>query len=231
MNDLTKKLSDSLHPFMAIIAYKAEQSEDYYIEQRRINRNGKMSSGAPLKEKTICQLMKTVAVNSEELDAGLCGIIPPNLLYCDTRIGNTKLVWYRPPEVRNVCFAKQVGIPDGQMHVPGLVYVVRGDRLAVYAFKGRRPKSKLYHAPFMNVDEKYVCLGSAKSKKPENPTFSDMISYWEGLFWQSEFSHILGSNPIDGNLASITKTCIETGCEFPTECLISVNIKLKDLLK
>lgn len=231
MNNLTKKLSDKLHPFMAIIAYKAESSQDFYLEQRKIESNGKMSAGSPLKEKTIRQMMETIAVSSEEFETGISGVIPTNLLYCDTRIGNSVLVWYRPPEIRNVCFTEQTGISDGKMHVPGLLYVVRENKLSVYAFKGRKPKSKLYLAPFMNVDINHVCLGNSKLKKSSVPTFSNMMAYWEGMFWQSEFSHILGTNPIKGNLASITKECIETGCEFPTHLLVPIDITLNDFMK
>lgn len=231
MNDLTKKLSDTLYPFMAIIAYKAGQSEEYYLEQRKIDSNGRMSAGSPLKEKTIGKIMNSIAMNSDDFESGISGVIPFNLIYCDTRIGNTRLVWYRPPEERNVFFTKDTGISDGKMHVPGLLYVVRDDKLSLYAFKGRKPKQKLYLAPFMNVDENHVCLGNSKLKKPIVPTYMNMMAYWEGMFWQSEFSHILGVNPIDGNLSSITKDCIETGCEFPTKLLIPIKLTLNDLLK
>lgn len=216
---------------MALIAYKSDQCDEFYIEQRRIDSKGKMSAGSPLKERTLRQMIDAISVNGENFEPGISGVIPPNLLYCDTRIGNTTLIWYRPPEERSVCFTKQTGIPDGKMRVPGLLYVVRGEKLSMYAFKGRKPKRKLYMAPFMNVDVEHVCLGNAKLKKPGSPTFTNLMAYWEGMFWQSEFSHILGANPIDGNLATITKECIETGCDFPIHLLIPIKLTLNDLLK
>lgn len=230
MNQLTSKISDILKPFVAIIAYKAENSDEYYIEQRKIVK-GKMSAGSPLKEKTIGEIMEAIAVNSEEIEDGIRGLIPQNLLYCDTRIGNSYLVWYRPPQKRSVCFSPQTGIKDGEMWVPGLLYVVRGKSLAVYSFKGNKPKCKLYRAPFMNVDENHVCLGNANLKKPSKLTFENIIAYWEGMFWQSEFSHILGENPINGNLATVTKKCIRTGCKFPTDILKPIKKTLNDFLK
>lgn len=230
MNDLTKKLTDNFTPFMAIIAYKAGQADKYYLEQRRISK-GKMSAGAPLKEKTISKIVSAIAVTSDDIEEGIRGVIPENLLFCDSQIGRTKLVWYRPPEKRSVYFSPKVGIEDGIMKVPGLLYVVSGNILALYAFKGRKPKGKLYMAPFMNVDTSHVCLGNAKIEKPKERTYANLMSYWESLFWQSEFSHILGANPIKGNLASITKECIETGCDFPTDLLIPIQQKLKDFLK
>ena len=76
-----------------------------------------------------------------------------------------------------------------------------------------------------------VCLGSAKVRKPKDDTFEAWIEYWEQMFWKSEFSHILGSNPINGNLAVITKKCIKEGCPFPMELLIRNKTTLSNLLK
>lgn len=74
MNNLTKKLTDNFTPFMAIIAYKAGQTNKYYLEQRRISK-GKMSAGAPLKEKTISKIVSAIAVSSEEIEEGIKGQI------------------------------------------------------------------------------------------------------------------------------------------------------------
>ena len=57
----------------------------------------------------------------------------------------------------------------------------------------------------MNVDESHVCLGNAKVEKPVDNSFTTIIDYWEKMFWGSDFSHILGPNPVKGNLAIITK--------------------------
>lgn len=83
----------------------------------------------------------------------------------------------------------------------------------------------------MNVGEGNVCLGNAKIARPKTNTFSDVMAYWEELFWRSEFSHILGSNPVNGNLASITKECIKSGSPIPSTVLIPVTKKLQDLMK
>ena len=148
-----------------------------------------------------------------------------------TRVGNEKLVWYRKPEVRKLFFTKSLEIPDGDMRVPGLVYVASGKQLRVLAFKGSKPKSVLYLAPFMNTDASHVCLGNSKVKTPDERTFTNVINYWETMFWQSEFSHILGENPCLGNLATITKDCILNGKPFPDNMLKQAKCKLQDLLR
>lgn len=226
MNELTKEILTELFPEMAVIVYKYD--EKYYLERRDIV-NGKMAAGMPLTEKCLTEIFDTIS--SEDSDTPH-GLVPENLLYADGRCGREKYVWYNKPEKRSLFFNKEAGIPDGQMWVPGLVYIASGTSLSVFAFKGNKPKGKLFTAPFFNVyDDGRVCLGSAKVDKPSELTYESVVRYWEKMFWASEFVHILGNNPIKNNLSIITKTCIETGDHFPERELLSANIKLKDLLQ
>lgn len=215
---------------MAVIVYQCNQSSELYLERRKIV-NGSLGAGAPLTKKCIAEISASIAADDKDITFGLHGIMPPTLLYADTTPGQTKLVWFRPPEARLAYFSETLGIEDGILKCPGLVYVADNERLTLYAFKGMKPKSKLYRAPFMNVGDGNVCLGNAKIAKPKANTFFEVMAYWEELFWKSEFSHILGSNPVNGNLASITKACIKTGTPIPSSVLIPVNTKLQDLLK
>lgn len=233
MSKTIKTISDVFEPFANIIAYRAQQDRgdmSYYLEYRKI-KNGIMGAGRPLTQRVLSQMLKDVQASSDQLDLSIHGVMPSNVLYCDTRIDSDKLVWWRGPEERNVFFSQGLGIPNGRMKVPGLVYVASKDGLMIYAFKGRKPTGVLYHAPFMNVSS-YVCLGNAKVKKPEERTFENVIAYWEKMFWLSEFSHILGDNPVKGNLSIITKHCIETGEPFPSDVLKQYQgTTLKDLMK
>lgn len=190
-----------------------------------------MGAGVPLTKKCISDIVKTIAEDNKDISYGLHGPIPHNLLYADTSAGRIKLVWYRPPEKRHAYFSASVGIEDGDLIVPGLLYIVENDKMFMYAFKGTKPKSKLYRAPFMNVGEGNVCLGNAKISKPAENTFQNIIQYWEEMFWRSEFSHILGTNPINGNLSTITKDCIKNGKAIPSSKLIAVKMTLNDILK
>lgn len=233
MSKTIKRITEVYQPFAAIIAYMTGEKDDsnrgYYLERRTI-RNGKMGVGKPLTHKMLASIIKTVQTTSSQLDLGMYGRVPSNVLYSDTRIDHDKLVWYHGPEERNVFFSEKLNIPSGKMKVPGLVYVVDKGRMRLYAFKGKRPSDKLYHAPFMNTGDT-VCLGNAKVEKPEDRTFENIIAYWEKMYWNSEFSHILGDNPVKGNLAVLTKKLIETGSEFPTDKLVPVKVKLNDLLR
>lgn len=232
MNKLSEKLSDIMKPKSAVIVYKSEKTDEYYLEQRKIDPNsGRMTAGVPFTEKMLGKIMGSFAIDNNNFDIGFHGILPSNLLYVDTRLGNVTLVWYNPPQKRKMYFTKKTGIADGEMWVPGLLYIVKNDLLSMYAFKGLKPKKKLYMAPFMNVDINHVCLGNAKVQKPKERTFTNMIEYWETVFWKSEFDHILGANPVKGNLATITKECIASSSPFPTKQLKPVKITLNDFLK
>lgn len=233
MSKITNMLNQVYEPFMAMVAYRANDCREpsFYLEQHNIRKDGSLGVGKPLRQKAIVAIFSSIAKNNKELDSSLYGAVPENVLYCDTRVGSERLVWYRKPEVRKLFFVKDLEIPDGEMVVPGLVYSVKGKQLQMLAFKGNKPKKVLYRAPFMNTDETYVCLGNSKVKYPDERTFANVINYWETMFWQSEFSHILGGNPCNGNLATITKECIAAGSAFPEEMLIQSKFKLQDLLR
>lgn len=228
MNNITKNLFEELEPKMAVIIYKSE--DIYYLERRDINPDGKMGVGVPLTEDCLTDIVKGLSATEKDI---VHGPIPPYLLYADCRTGVKKYVWYRKEEKRNLYFSEQLGINNGEMYVPGLVYCACGNTLSLYAYKGRlTEKSKLFRAPFFNVSDSSVCLGSAKVEKPDELTYENIIRYWEQMLWQSEFVHLLGSNPIKGNLSIITKHCIEAGCRFPKEELLPAkNQTLGGLLK
>lgn len=227
MNAMTADIMKELIPTMAIIVYNNDNS--YYLERRDIV-NGSMAAGIPLSEDCLDGIINEISTTDYRSSYG---IIPKELLYVDFRTGSEKYVWYRKPEKRRLYFGKEVGIAEGEMTVPGLVYVVTNNStLSVYAYKGKEPKNKLYNAPFFNIyDDGNVCLGSAKSESPDAYTFDNIMKYWEHLFWESEFMHILGNNPIKGNLASITKKCIKEQSSFPEDVLVESSVKLKNLFR
>jgi hypothetical protein len=127
-------------------------------------------------------------------------------------------------------FSESLGIPNGEVLVPGLVYVTDGKSLSMYAFKGKKPKRLLYKAPFFNTSTN-VCLGSGKLPKPKDQTYANWMAYWEELFWKTEFSHLMGGNPVKGNLSIIMKECISGHKPFPLSSLIAIKTTLQSLYK
>ncbi len=229
MNRITEVLTNSLEPQMALIVYS--DGHDFYIERRNIEK-GKMGAGTPLTEKCLNDITEVISNTSENV---LHGRIPSYMLFADSRPGYDTYIWFRKPEERMMYFTKHLNIPNGKMKLPGLIYKVKGTDLSIYAVKSKGRigmKTKLFHAPFFNVyDSAKVCLGNAGLKYPDELTYQAIIRYWEDKFWLSEFDSLLGSNPVKGNLASVTKQCIKTGCEFPLDELRPMKSTLKSLLE
>ena len=188
-----------------------------------------MGAGVPVTYQFMNTLLESY---TEEMSGIPHGRTPANMLWCDTRKGREKYVWYNPPQKRQMYFGKSLGISDGVFSMPGIIYIVRSNLLDVFAFKEEKPKdrTKLYYAPYFNVSGASVCLGSSSLEKPEDPDFISLTEYWEKRFWLSEFSH-LGSrgNPTRGNLVSVTENA--RNYPFNMEELKPINKCLKDILQ
>lgn len=126
-------------------------------------------------------------------------------------------------------FADKLNIPNGEYHIPGIIYVVTNGNLNLYAFKGNKPKEKLFKAPFFNTTNGSVCLGTAKIDYPKNPTFDKLIEYWDKRFWLTEFTHLGGStNPTRHNLVNVTKKSTQ---DFNYDELIDMKTTLNEILR
>jgi len=205
MNILNDILEQRQVPQMALVVYKNNRTGSTYIESHRINEQGRMLAGQPLTLKCITELVESFSVEQGHAPYGK---IPPNMLYCDTRKGHERYVWYNPPCKRMMFFTKSLNIENKEYYLPGIIYDTNGENLDVYAFKEKKPKAEslLYKAPLFNVTEESVCLGNAKISFPDNPTFEDYMMYWEKKFWQTEFTHLGGNtNPTKNNLVAVTK--------------------------
>ena len=232
-NEINDIIRQQQIPKMALVVYKNNETNSIYIESHRINANGRMLAGCPLTLKCITELVETFSVEQASVPHGE---IPANLLYFDTGKGHERYVWYNPPQKRMMYFSRNLNIEDGEYYLPGIIYDTDGENLNVYAFKGKKPEpeTKLFIVPLFNVTGAKVCIGSAKIKFPDNPTFSDFIQYWEKKFWLTEFSHLGGSlNPTKSNLVTVTKKMTES---FDYNELIPIKknkktFTLKDILK
>lgn len=221
-------LSDSetfYQPMMAMVVYGTKKGT-YYIESHEIDDKGRMGAGAPLSLDCITDMISTF---SQEHSITPYGKMPSNMLYADNRIGFQKYIWYNPPEKRIMYFASKLNIPNQEYHIPGIIYVAMNGSLNLYAFKGNKPKDKLFKAPFFNTTSGSVCLGSANIEYPKNPTFDNLIEYWEKRFWLTEFTHLGGStNPTRHNLVTITRKSKDG---FNYDELIEMKTTLKELLR
>jgi len=233
MNKLTKEITKMFRPSAALVVYTCEDDysrREYYLELRNIGKDGMMGAGKPVSMNFIQSLIESFSIKSSSSSVPH-GEIPKGLLYADVR--QKKYVWHSPQRRKYMYFKNSLNIPNGEYSLPGLVWKVSGESLYVYAYKAEKltPDTQLYSAPFFNVrhDDGGVCLGNAKMKMPENLNFHNFIKFWEDKFFLSEFSHIIGANPVKNNLVTVVKNSVVS---FDNKELLPIRkLKLKNLLK
>ena len=229
-NKLTKEINDILHPRVALIAYASREGESFFVEAREIDGKGKMGEGVPV---TVEFMNELVRGYSEHRSNTPYGRIPSNMLWCDSRKGSEKYVWYNPPRKRMMFFKESLKVENAEYNLPGVIYEAGEHGMRIYAYKDDMPgkDTLLYVAPFFNVTGSSVCLGSANIDLPKNLTYESLLQYWEKKFWLTEFSHLgNGSNPTKSNLVLVTKAAKDK--PFDLEELKPLrNLKLKDILK
>lgn len=154
MNELTNKLQQVMVPKAALIAYEYRENRYgngmHYLELHPINDRGRMEAAVPVTYEFMNALVESYTDDRRNVPHGK---IPANMLWCDTRKGHERYIWYNPPGKRRMFFAGSLNIPDGIFHVPGVIYKVSGDRLDIFSYKGEKPveNSPLFLAPFFNV--------------------------------------------------------------------------------
>lgn len=230
MKNLTDDLKTKWHPEAVIVAYKSSGygSARYFLESRKVDREGNLGEGKPVSKKFVDSIVKTFSASFSSTPHG---VIPSTMLYIDDRPGHCHYLWYNKPAKRNMTFVKGLSIEDGEYAVPGILYEVRDTSLFVYAFKGSKPSTrrKLYRYPSFNLyDDQRVCLGNAKVEKPTDATWHSLVRYWETMYWGSTNSHLIGGSPVKGNLGLAIKNSKES---FDTSILTPVKVTLKDLMK
>lgn len=188
MNELTKELQEILVPQAVLVAYTCESRpygnrQKFHLELHPVDGDGKMGAAVPVSHEFMNTLVENYSVETNGIPYGR---LPPTMLWCDTRRGHEKYVWYNPPGKRRMYFKESLHIEDGEFNLPGIIYVVEKDRLNVHAFKGERPQTgdRLYKAPYFNTNATSggVCLGNASLQAPQNPTFNQWLEYWEKRF-------------------------------------------------
>ena len=181
-NELTRTLKTLLIPKAALIAYASENEKNFFLEVRDIDERGNMTEGRPVTLEFMNELVKGY---SERHGSTPYGKIPSNLMYCDSRKGSERYVWYNPPGKRMMFFSPGLEIENAEYNLPGVIYKAGEHGMNIYAYKGDTPDkdTPLYAAPFFNVTGSSVCLGSANLEKPKDMTYEKLLQYWEKKFW------------------------------------------------
>lgn len=234
MEDITNSFSHYYYPSSALVFYKSNSGvHDPYVEYFGME-NGTPVNPHPLtvlEAKELAQALLIEQENKPLLRSD--GMIEPNLLSFDAE--SETIVWFQKAQHRDLLFDSNLGIKSGKAAIPPMVWKADRNTLYVYALASNRKPSlntPLYHAPFFNVyAEGAVCLGTVDVQVSETGSVNELISLWEGYFFNSYFTHLMnGHNPINGNCVLLWENLIETGHDFPMDILLKNAKQLKDIL-
>ena len=135
-NELTRTLKTQLIPKAALIAYASEDDKNFFLEIRDINDRGNMAEGRPITQEFMNELVKGY---SERHSSTPYGKVPSNLIYCDSRKGSERYVWYNPPHKRMMFFSSDLKIENAEYNLPGVIYEAGEHGMRIYAYKDDMP--------------------------------------------------------------------------------------------
>lgn len=238
-NDITASFGTLYHPKSALVFYETKGANtDVYVEHFDMDKNGNPINAHPLTVKEAKVLARALQTKKDKDNAFLKsnGILPTNILHINPNTDKGAVLWYTKAQRRQLYFVSGLDIPNGMAYVPPMIWYANKNSLSVFALASdRRPteKTPLYFAPFFNsYEDGKVCMGSVNINIKNSASVEEFVSAWEDYFFNSYFSHLLGSDsPIKGNCVTLWKDLIQTGKPFPKELLKKNNKTLKNLLR
>ncbi|RKE52449.1 PRTRC system protein B [Sphingobacterium detergens] len=237
VTNITENFGTLYYPKSALVFYETAGTDtDMYVEHFDMDSRGTPINAHPLTVKEANLLAKALQTDEEKNKAFLKpkGILPTNILHINPSEKGTVL-WYTKAQKRQMYFVNGLGIPNGKADVPPMLWFANKNTLAVFSLATeRRPteKTPLHYAPFFNIyEDGKVCMGTVTIDIKKSASVEEFIQAWESYFFNSYFSHLLGShNPIKGNCVNVWKDLIDTDKTFPKEVLKKNNRTLKNLL-
>lgn len=224
-------------PKAALVVFTASGFAAPYIEYYDMDECGCPVNPHPLTVREAQSLAKALDTREHAGKAFLRpeGVLPDNVLHLDPS-ENGSVVWYTKPQRQKLYFAESLGLENGTVALPALVWKANKKELQIFALKGTaKPKAEtpLYHAPFFNLYQKgYVCMGTVNVAIKSAASLEEFISAWHAYFFESYFSHHINEhNPVGVNLFNLYKELMaDTEKTFPTDTLRPTPLILKNLL-
>lgn len=187
-------------------------------------------AGKPLSLRAARSLAK--ALDEETRMAGH-GMLPERIL---AAAPSGDLAWWAPAGRRHLRLAADIGLPSGTVHVPALLFALKGPKLFAFALKvgAKRPlaKAPLFQLPLWNCyHDGSMCMGSARFER--EGTAARRIEEAEGAFWNSEFcAHLGGEARVKGGaLKDLWEALIQAKGKFPLARLVPVGATLGGYLQ
>ncbi len=224
-------------PKAALVVFTTSGFAAPYIEYYDMDESGSPINPHPLTVREAQGLAKALDTREQAGKAFLRpeGILPAEVLHIDPS-NNGSVVWYTKPQRQTLYFAESLGLANGTIALPALVWKATKKELQLFALKSKtKPKAEtpLYHAPFFNLYQKgNVCMGNVNVAIKSAATLEEFITAWQGYFFGSYFSHhINGHNPVGVNLFNLYRELMaDPKKPFPTDTLRTTPLILKNLL-
>jgi PRTRC genetic system protein B len=234
--DITETFGSLYQPVKALLIYNSPQKENSsYVEAYDIGTDGCPINAHRLSIRESIALAKALDTTEELKRTFLkpAGLIPKNVLYINPD-RNGFAIWHTPPQRQHLYFSAALGIPNGKAPVPAFVWRANRTSLWVYALaEGQTPElnTTLCRAPFFNIGQDgKVCMGNVNVSLPPNCGLEEFISSWQDYFFNSYFSHLLGGNPVKGNIVQLWQQLSGKRKPFPAEELTAHPFTLKKLI-
>jgi PRTRC genetic system protein B len=147
-----------------------------------------------------------------------------------------EIMFYTYPGPRTMLFSKS-NIASGVYQMPGLIWKA-SDKKSLTVFAVREPfkeltgESQLYYAPFMNVSNGKVCIGSTEFPKEFDESIILLAIKIEEAFYKSVFTHFGHDTGLSkSNYYTLFKSIFGGKKPYPLDELVLVpNKKLSDVI-
>lgn len=237
MKDITQKFGSLYNPVKAFVVYQKDSAEkSIYVEAYDMDKNGRPINAHPLSLKESTQLASALDTSDELTRKFLkpSGLLPKNVLHLNPE-QNGSVIWYTPAQKVSLFFVESLGIPSGEAFVPSLLWKASKNTLYIYAIDTEtqiNEQTNLYHVPFFNVyTDGRVCMGTVSVNIKSNCHLEEFIALWEQYFFNSYFSHLIGStSPVKGNIIQLWQKLMGNDKPFPIKSLLKNDLTIKNIL-
>jgi PRTRC genetic system protein B len=224
-------------PEKVLKVYKSG-TDAYYIEIHPVyQRKGDYAIGAgqPLTKKTLQKLLGAAIAEEGDHIWWDNPIMPDCLLSFCVEKYKRHILWWRPKRSVDMLFAEKIGLKDGPVNIPAMLFFSHLDKIRIFALKeNKRPtlRTNLYAAPLLNaIADNHLCWGNVSNNVHEIMEIDKEIDTWENYLWNSRFSHGGSAKVTKADIITVYKKIAGTKKQFPVSQLIPQSITVNDLIK
>lgn len=207
---------------------------EFYLEEHELfpaeNGTHQLGAASPLTQEKI-QAVSELVADKKLVQRHFKGIVPTSVLSIHTT--PEVLIWKVKATSRTIHFDIK-GMGKAEVYCPHLIFSVTDNhQLKVYATKTYNVKENtpLYQAPFPNIHQGRVCIGSAHKWIKKPTAYEELMKQWEEIFFDSSFNSDNDKGRAKVSLPELWNPLMSTNQPFPTNKLIKTNLTLNDLLR